>query len=148
MADSQSAEYPSIPVVTWWHLRKCFRRATPARVTRDYLVSALSSTVASIPKSTLPDLRLMGLVEAEGATTELGRRWGDDAHYHDVCALIRQRVYPAEIRELVHDQQQAASWFASRARVGQETADAMAALYLVLRDADLKKLKPLPAWDD
>jgi len=142
MSDGSTSEFPKMAVGTWWHLRRRFRKAVPRKVSREYLNSALGSTEDSAPKSTLPDLQRMSLVDDGGAPTDLATRWGDDAQYREVCKVIRERVYPSQLRDLGANRESATSWFATNTRVDKGTAGRMAAFYLMLVEADLRKLSP------
>ncbi len=142
MPNHPAAVYPTMAPGTWWHLRRRFRKAMPERVTRNYLVSALSSTAEAAPSSTLPDLQRMQLVDEEGVPTALAAKWRDAAQYRDVCTTIVERVYPASLGELT-DPNAIAAWFANETSAGEQAAARMTAFYLTLRDADLTKLSPI-----
>jgi hypothetical protein len=128
---------------SWWALRKRFRRAMPAVVSPTYLVSALGMTAESVPRSILPSLRQMGLVDEHGKPTELAAAWCEDARYREVCRTIRDRAYPRELSHLAEtasDPRAAVrSWFATNAGAGEHDARAMADFYLLLIDADVAR---------
>ena len=112
-------------------------------VTKEYLISALISTDESVPKSTLGDLRRASLIDEDGVPTDLARKWVEDGRYAEVCGVIRERVYPLELREFGSDRSRIAAWFARSAGVPENQAKRMAAFYLMIVEADLAMIKSL-----
>jgi len=132
--------FPMIPIRAWWALRKRFRLTMPKEVTATYVASALDMTPRSADANVLPSLRQMGLIDADGKPSDLANRWRDDDEYAEVAETIRSEVYPRELLDLAPaghaDRNTVQSWFARHTGAGESAARKMAAVYMILIDAD------------
>jgi hypothetical protein len=139
MPDDAKATYPTIPIKHWWALRDKFKRSLPPAVTTDYLSAALGINEKSAP-DIFPSLRQMGLVTAEGKTTDRAERWRHDDTYPAVCKEIVTEVYPEELRHAVPvpaDNREAAKrWFARKTKTGEIASGKMTAVYQLLVEAN------------
>lgn len=140
--ETKKASYPMFAANSWWTLRKQFVRRIPAKVDRDYLAGTLHMELPSTQKLIGP-LKKMGLIDEEGKPTERSVRWRDNDQYPSVCKEILEEIYPPELSDIFPDPSSSRDavekWFANKTGVGEGTAEAMAALFLLLYDADLSK---------
>jgi hypothetical protein len=135
--------YPMLPIAHWWNLRKKFKQSLPGVVTGSYLATVLNMAENSANANVLPFLKVLGIIDDDGKTTERAKLWRDDHHYPEVCHAILEDVYPKELLEAVtnptEDRDAAKRWFARQSGAGDTAAGRMAALYSVLVEADLSK---------
>ena len=142
MADEEKKSYPMLPIAHWWTLRKKFKQSIPGVVTEGYLVSVLSMEANSARANVLPYLKMLGIIEADGKTTDRAKQWRDDGRYASVCNEILKEVYPQELLDAVTEatqRDQAESWFAHDTGAGEAAVGRMAVLYLLLLEADASK---------
>lgn len=114
----------------------------PGIVTEGYLATVLRMEANSARANVLPYLKTLGIINADGKTTERATKWRDDARYPAVCKEILKEVYPTELLDAVTDatqREQAESWFANATSTGEGAVRRMAALYEVLLEADASK---------
>jgi Family of unknown function (DUF5343) len=134
--------YPMLPIAHWWALRKKFKQSIPGVVTDGYLATVLSMGANSARANVLPYLKTLGIIDAEGKTTDRAKQWRDDARYPAVCKEILKEVYPQELLDAVTDssqREQAETWFAHKTAAGESAVGRMAVLYCVLLEADASK---------
>ncbi|MBO1765449.1 DUF5343 domain-containing protein [Allobranchiibius sp. GilTou38] len=140
MADdgAEKRSYPYLSASVWWELRKRFQRSLPGTVSLNYLQSVFGVSEKSA-RNYLPQLRLLGLVDADSKPTPLANKWRNDDTYAEACAEIGQKVYPAELREAFSDadeeQEGVARWFMSQG-AGQASAGVQARFAALLGRAD------------
>lgn len=139
MADDGKLSFPNMPVKHWWALRERFKRSLPSTVTPDYLETALGiNESSSLPL--MSPLKIMGLIGPDGKTTDRAERWRHDDTYPEVCAEIRESIYPEELRHAVPDptadRAAAERWFAKKLKVGERVSQKLAAIYQILTEAD------------
>lgn len=138
--DSKRTTYPSIPVKAWWKLRQKFHQTIPSKVTPSYLATVLGIQEKSAKPNVLRGLKAVRLIDEDGAPTALASQWRDNESYPDVCRSIRERVYPAELRDALPgpsiDKESALRWFMRSTRTGRTAALKMASLYSLLTEAD------------
>lgn len=139
MAETKKT-FPMLPVSHWWALRKKFKQSIPGVVTNSYLATVLEMGVESARANVLPFLRVLGIIDEDGKTTERAKLWRDDGHYSEVCKAILKEAYPTELLEAVTNPREnrdaVKRWFANHTGVGDAACGRMAALYTVLVDAD------------
>lgn len=143
MADKtvdKKVNYPRLPEKQWWALRERFKQSMPGKVTPSYLATVLDMKENSAKANILPALQAIGLVDAQGKSTDLAKRWRDDAEYAAALKEMRERVYPDELLDAIPDPKTARSaaerWFANRTGHGQAAAFKMAHFYELLSDGD------------
>jgi hypothetical protein len=131
--------YPLLPPKNWWVIRNRFKRSVPSSVSKNYLATVLGVSEKAAGNA-LPGLRMLGLVDDEGRTTDRANHWRVDTEYPEVCKQIMEEVYPEEllhaVPDPVEDYTTAVRWFMREAGVGQGTARAMARVYQLLHKAD------------
>lgn len=134
--------YPMLPVAHWWTLRRKFIQSIPGVVTDNYLATVLGMAERSAQGNVLPYLKKLGIIDEDGKTGEMAKKWRDDQHYPEVCKEMLIEVYPQELLDAVTDPKhraQAERWFANDTGTGEVAARRMAALYMVLLEADPSK---------
>jgi hypothetical protein len=135
--------FPMLPIAHWWNLRKKFKQSLPGVVTGSYLATVLNMAENSANANVLPFLKVLGIIDDDGKTTERARLWRDDHHYSEVCQAILDDVYPKELRDAVtnptQDRDAAERWFARQSGAGEAAVGRMAALYSILVEADASK---------
>ena len=143
MVNEEKKSYPMMAVRNWFALRKKFKISIPKEVTANYLSSTLGMTLLSAQKNILPYLRLTGLIDQDGKTTDKAIKWRDDNQYPEVCENIRKEIYPQELLDLATpndlDRNSIQTWFANNTGSGASQAGKQAAFYIMLCDADLSK---------
>jgi len=143
MATEEKKSYPMMAVKNWFALRKKFKISIPKEVTANYLSSALGMSTLSAQKNILPYLRLTGLIDQDGKTTDKAIKWRDDNQYPEVCESVRKEVYPQELLDLAPptdlDRNSVQTWFANNTGGGISQAGKQAAFYMMLCEADLGK---------
>ncbi|MCX5805808.1 MAG: DUF5343 domain-containing protein [Proteobacteria bacterium] len=140
MPEPEKKSYPMIAGKVWWGLGERFKRTIPATVSSSYIASVLSMSDVSARNNVLPALRGTGLIDDTGKPTDLAVKWRDDVHYKEACGTIIKDAYPQELIDLGADSKhEVQRWFATHCRVGASAAGKMAALYLLLQEADPSK---------
>lgn len=151
MADTTKLVFPRIPESNWWTLRDQFAKALPREVSVGYLKTLLQLNQEASARNLQSPLRQLGLIDADEKPTDLANDWRNDAKYASACEIMRQNVYPQELRDLYNDitadKTAVESWFKYTAKLADATAKASAAMYLMLLDpapkssADFSKSK-------
>lgn len=137
---AKKKSYPLLPVAQWWAVREKFNQSIPGVVTANYLATTLDIKPRSARNNILPYLKDFGLIDEEGKTQDLAKAWRDDEKYPDVCRKIRESVYHKELVSAVpnpsEDRGAVERWFAIETGAGKVAVRRMAALYIVISDAD------------
>lgn len=155
--DDTRTSYPYMSANQWWGLRSRFKRAVPSGpVTLDWIMGALDTTQKGAG-NVLPQLRLLGLTDANNKATELVHDFKDDATYTQATKVILSATYPAALLD-AHDDPEAdptrvASWFSRNAKTGERASISQAKLYLLIlsgqlpdpEEANAKPKAPRPA---
>jgi len=140
--------FQMLPVAHWWTLRERFKQSMPGIVTDNYLATALNMQPGSAQVNVLPYLKDIGLIDNNGKTQKLAKAWRDDNQYADVCMKMREKLYPAELRDSVpnpsEDRNAVERWFANHTGVGSGAVKRMAAIYVVISEADISKKPDKP----
>jgi hypothetical protein len=141
--EKENVIYTKFSERIWWALRKKFSQTIPSRVTENYLAGILGIAANTAKLTIIPPLKKMGLIDSEGKPTERAIRWRDDEHYPDVCAEIRNALYPQELLDTFSGQDaprgSVESWFARTTGVGESASQKMASFYLLLTEANPAK---------
>lgn len=131
--------YPALPAHLYWALRQKFIQSYPARVTRDYLKSALG-VGDKVAKNVHPPLKQLGLIDDENRPTDLAQKWRDDARYADATREIIEAVYPQDLRDVSPpdnpDLAAASRWFLNDTKAGLPRARQLATFYVMLAKGD------------
>lgn len=120
------------------NIRSRFKKSVPGTVDAAYLTTVLGVTGKSA-SNYLGQLRLLGLIDAQGKPTDLGRQWRLDDEYAEACREIISRTYPASLLEAVpdpkDDRESAERWFMQQG-AGEATARIQAAFLALLDKGD------------
>lgn len=139
MPSNEKQTYPRIPSKNWWDLRQRFVQSPPRQVTTDYLQSVLGIGEGAA-KNLVPQLKAIGLIDEQGQPTQLTNDWRSDEHYAQVCEQLLAKLYPQELLDAFPqsdaDKSVVAQWFMRKTNTGESAGKAMAAFYLVLKEAD------------
>jgi hypothetical protein len=93
------ASYPDLSASAYSELRNRFRASPPQQVTATYLENVLGTSLKTA-QNTLPQIKALGLVGADGRLTPLAHNWRFYEHYMQAVSQIRQQLYPQELRAL------------------------------------------------
>jgi hypothetical protein len=109
-------------------------------VTLDWIIGALDTTQKGAG-NVLPQLRLLGLTDANNKATDLVHDFKDDATYEQATKAILAIAYPAALLD-AHDDPEAdpakvASWFSRNAKTGERASINQAKLYLLILSGKL-----------
>jgi len=141
---AEKLSFPMISINYWWSLRDKFKNRMPSVLDDAYVSSALGSMSSdSIRANIRGPLKLLGIIDKDGAPTEIADLWRMDESYREACERIRESVYPRGLLDAVPDGESnitaATNWFMTAARVGEPTATRMAKLYALVCEADVNK---------
>lgn len=137
----------------WWGIRNRLKKSVPGTVTLDWIMGALDTTQKGAG-NVLPQLRLLGLIDANNKPTDLIHDFRDDASYAEATKQILGSSYPSQLLESYDDPEadpsRVASWFGRNAKTGERASQNQAKLYLLilsgkLPDPDGVIAKPKPA---
>ena len=141
MVKQKSETYPMLPTGHWWTLRDRFKQSIPGVVTSNYLATTLKMKEKSARGNVLPYLHEFMLVDEDGKTTELTKKWRDDAEYPEVCKMMLDKVYPQELKDAVpdpaNDLEAVRRWFANQTGAGEDAVKKMARIYLTIAQGDV-----------
>jgi Family of unknown function (DUF5343) len=142
MADVEGKRsYPYLSTNVWAELRSRFQRSLPQKVTSSYLQNALGFSSEKAAKNLLPQLRALGLIDADGAPTDLAQRYRLDSDYEAACQEMLRAVYPDELRDLYpgpnDDVAAVGLWFMRATGGGQASATIQARFYMALTSGKL-----------
>ncbi|MEL7570294.1 MAG: hypothetical protein AAGU14_06990 [Eubacteriaceae bacterium] len=133
--------YPTLSSANWWKLREKFYASFPrSAISEEYLASILSMKISSVKNNgIILNLKYLGLIDDENKCTDLANRWRMDETYPDVCAEIRNKVYPSELIDIGTDRVAINSWFMAKNGAGTSQASKLTALYLLVSNPEIKK---------
>jgi hypothetical protein len=124
-------------------LREKFKQSIPGVVTANYVATALNIQPMSARNNVLPYLKSFGLINDEGKTQDLAKAWRDDKQYADVCRKMRERIYPQGLFDAIskpsEDRVAVERWFANETGAGRAAVKRMAAIYILISEADASK---------
>lgn len=139
--DSEKRSYPYLASGVWWSVRKRFQMSVPSNVDASYLATVLGVGEKSA-KNYIGQMRLIGLIDAQGKPTPLALKWRLDDSYAEACAEIRQRLYPTSLFDAVpkpsEEKDRAKAWFMQQG-TGQATAGIQARFLALVDNPDLSK---------
>lgn len=122
-------------VPAWATLQRTFFKGIPAKVTNNYLATALSMSEKTAG-NILPQLRNIGLIDNDGVPTELATELRFEASYAAACKTIVTTIYPDELRDLFPDAdadvEKVAEWFMRHSGSGLGFSKNAARFYLHL----------------
>lgn len=131
---AEKAGYPQIPARVWWGVRDMLN-ARPKMKFDDGSLAATLNVQPAAARQYLTELKRIGILDENGAATELGERWRHDERYEDVVGEILANSYPEGLSNIAppgHAERAAVErWFA-HAGLGSGTAKNKAGTYLMI----------------
>ena len=147
MADTTKKTYPRLSPKNWWDLRNRFKKTIPTQEDSTYLATVLNMSKESAQSNILPFLKMIVLIDPEGKTQDLAKRWRDDKEYPKVCKEMLEHVYPKSLLDTASDRSkirdEAKRWFMQETGVGAHAANKMTAFYALLQDANVEGEKSI-----
>ena len=135
----KNAVYPTLTVSNWSAILDRFKKNVPETITKKWIADVLDITTAAAEKSILPDLRLTGIINASGKTTDRAKALSSDTSYARACAKILTAIYPESLLDMETEtktaQNKITAWFKKNADASDSTAKRMTNFYLLLHDA-------------
>ena len=135
----KNAVYPTLTVSNWSAILDRFKKNVPETITKKWIADVLDITTAAAEKSILPDLQLIGIINASGKTTDRAKALSSDTAYSRTCARILTALYPESLLDMETEtktaQNKISAWFKKNADVSDSTAKRMTNFYLILHDA-------------
>ncbi len=93
---------PQMTESAYTKVRDAFIRAIPARVTTTWVMTNIEGYSAQLSaRNLVASLRRFGLVDEDGAPTELAARWRLDDTYAATCEVLLRNAYPHDLVEAV-----------------------------------------------
>jgi hypothetical protein len=143
MTEVNSAVRKSFPYMSgnvWAELRSRFRASLPRQVTVDYLQTVLKISEKAA-RNLHPQLRNIGLIDAEGAPTDLAKDFRDDEHYARACDAIIEEIYPPALLDAFPDPdsdlQGVSQWFMRAGSTGEAAGLAQARFFIMLSKREI-----------
>ncbi|MGN8027112.1 DUF5343 domain-containing protein [Microbacterium sp. 22242] len=137
--------YPYLSANQWNGIRASLKQSVPKTIDVDWVIAKLDTTQKSA-QNVLPQLKALGIVDADGRPSDLIPDLRDDDTYAAACQRIVERVYADGLRnaysESDADPVKVAAWFARNAGTGDVMSRNQAKLYLLLLGGEL------PSADD
>ena len=136
----KKSTFPIMPISNWWALRSRFKQSIPTIVSPGYIATVLNMKEKSAQVNIIPNLCLLGIIDADGKPLERATQWRDDKSYPIVCKELLKEVYPNELLEAlpgpILDRDDVERWFANKTGLGEKSVNKMAAFYELLSAAD------------
>lgn len=141
--------YPKIGNKAWMALRAKAASAPSTKFTPEVVASLMGvSSPVSALQNTVRPMRQLGLIDEDGALTDLGNKWRVDTSYGEACQQILDEIYPEDLGAFIgaDDDPDAAAvrtWFEHKG-FGESNARQMSATFVLVAG---KKLPELPTAD-
>ena len=139
--------YPYMSSGQWFLIRNKLRSSLPVSIGIDWVQAALNTSEKGA-KNTLPQLRNIGIIDADGRVQDIAKALRDDEDYSEACKELREILYPAELLESYDDPNadpaSVARWFMRNAGTGELSAKGQAKFYLTLLRAELPDVEDVP----
>ena len=136
--------YPQLSFKAWTKLQKAFSNSLPQSISKHYLISMLGIKESSV-HIYIKELKLLGLIDDQGNTTELAKKWRIESSYKEACDIMLDSIYPDELRHLapdpLADRDLVKNWFKSANSLGESAAGKCTTVYLFLLNGDVSTLK-------
>ena len=141
MEQDKKNGFPVLPIKRWWDIRERFKKSIPGVVTDSYIASILGMQKASAQANILPALKQIGLIDDDGKTLNIAKKWRDDGLYPEVCSEIISNLYPSELMDAfsdpLEDREGVTRWFSLHTGHGDGAVRKMVSFYLLLAEADV-----------
>jgi hypothetical protein len=132
----EKISYPKIVKNAWFYLRDRAQKSPNTKITVSFVRATLSlGSDASARDNIVSPLTKLGLIDDNGALTELGGLWRNDETYADACQKIAEVSYPEDLRA-IDDVAAVERWFTAKG-FGASNARQMTATYKLLTDPSI-----------
>lgn len=132
MADKSG--FPQIPGRVWWGVRDLIN-ARPKMKFDDGNLAATLNVQPAAARQYLAELKRIGILDDQGAVTDLGERWRHDEGYEEVVGEILASAYPDGLVSIAPpgsaERTSVERWFA-HSGLGSGTAKNKAGTYLMI----------------
>lgn len=132
MADKTG--FPQIPARVWWGVRDLINSRPKMKFDDSNLAATLNVQLAAA-RQYLGELKRIGMLDDQGAATELGERWRHDESYEAVVDELLAISYPEGLINIAPpgsaDRAAVEKWFA-HSGLGTGTAKNKAGTYLMI----------------
>jgi hypothetical protein len=133
----------------WRTLRVRAAQAPSQKFTPTNVATILGHEPESAATNVVNPMQKLGLIDENGALTDRGNKWRNDATYAEACQEILDDVYPSDLAAFTSadgrpDKAQVQKWFQYQ-KFGDSSARQMAAAYVMIAE---KKLPEAPAEKD
>jgi hypothetical protein len=136
--------YPKFSKAAWFTLRDRAQKSPSAKITPSIVQAMFNMASADSAKDNIVrPLRLVNLIDDDGALTELGQLWRNDDTYGEACQQILSAFYPADLEHL-GDVAAIERWFTGQG-FGASNARQMASTYNMLSAPSIPTEVPQPA---
>jgi hypothetical protein len=144
--------YPKLGETAWRTLRTRAAQAPSTKFTPATVAAIMNlGSPASATQNVVSPMRKLGLIDENGALTDRGNEWRNDATYAQACQEILDEIYPPELAGFTTpdgspDKAMVTKWFQHQ-KFGDSNAKQMAATYVMITekkvtDASDKEAKP------
>lgn len=94
--------FPQMTESAYTKVREAFRRALPGKVTQTWVMTNVEGYKAEpSARSLMAYLRQFGLIDENGAPTDVANQWRLDETYAASCEVLLLNAYPADMVEAV-----------------------------------------------
>jgi hypothetical protein len=131
--------YPKLGETVGRTLRARAAQAPSTRFTPTLVATIMNhSSVASASQNAVLPMRKLGLIDDNGALTDRGNIWRNDATYAQACQEILEEIYPHELSGFTTpeggpDKAVVTKWFQHQ-KFGDSNAKQMAAAYVMIAE--------------
>jgi len=147
---SASVTYPKLGIAAWRTLRVRAAQAPSQKFTPANVATILGhDSPGSAATNVVNPMQKLGLIDENGALTDRGNKWRNDATYAEACQEILDDVYPSDLAAFTRadgrpDKAQVQKWFQYQ-KFGDSSARQMAAAYVMIAE---KKVPEAPTEKD
>ncbi|MGV3582033.1 MAG: DUF5343 domain-containing protein [Methylophilus sp.] len=128
-------------------MRKKLKSTMPKAITKSFVAAAMDIKEVSAQMNVIAPMKQLGLLDDNGAPTQLANKWRSDETYAAACKDMRENTYPQELLDLAPtvetEKSIIQSWISSHLMVGEESARQSTTVYLLLLEADATKQSEL-----
>ena len=134
-----SATYPKLGMTAWRTLRVRAAQAPSQKFIPATVATLLGyDSAKSAGSNVVYPLQKLGLIDENGALTDLGNKWRNDASYAEACQQILDQIYPSDLAGFTTadggpDKAQVQKWFQYQ-NFGEANASKMATTYVMIAE--------------
>jgi hypothetical protein len=137
-----TTSYPKIGLAAWAKLRAKAAAAPSTKFTPSAVAALLGlGSPSSAATNVVGPMQRLGLIDENGALTDLGNSWRNGGTYAEACQEIVDTVYPDELAVFTDSsgapsRAQVTKWFQQQ-KFGESNARQMAATYAMIAEKKL-----------